>query len=450
MKGNRGRVAIIILLALVLLVGGLYAGIGYFLGQALERQGVREVAGRISARFLDANAGYLPLASDGLSISSPGFLAQTSPPSACVEIRASRLHARCNLIELWHHKWRIDNLLIQHLQAAYGPASAWFINRNEFVDPELTPPLQSDSPIEIDLHEIHIAKTDLFWGDTPEQGGGELRGVHTTLFPLDHNLVIQGTGGTFRQAKCPVASVQQFKLIYARPELRIDEGSLTFGGPSAITILGNFRLEPAGSFDLNLTFAHCPVAPFLGGVQRSKLEGEFDGMAHLQKETGQTESARAIGSIAITKAFLKNIAGLQHVADFTGREEFARLPVNQIRADYEWNWPILTVKNFVFESSRLIVVKGEFTIRGNKLDGEFQIGVSPDVVEKFPGAREEIFTRIDEGYLWTKLTVSGVPDQLREDLRPRLVRAAQNHFANGSVPPTFKPGQTIIEAIEGL
>jgi hypothetical protein len=262
--------------------------------------------------------------------------------------------------------------------------------------------------------------------------------------------VIHGHGGTFRQAKWPVARVQQFKLLYAGPELRIDEGSLTLGGPSAITILGNFRFEQTASFDLNLTFAHCPVAPFLGDAQHSKLEGEFDGTAHVQKEIGQTESARAIGSITITQAFLKNIEGLQHVADFTGREEFARLPVNQIKADYDWNWPTLTVKNFIFESSRLVIVKGEFTIRENKFDGEFQIGVSPDLVEKFPGAREEIFTRNDEGYLWTKLTVSGTPDQLREDLRPRLVRAAQNHFANGLVAPTFKPGQTIIEAIEGL
>jgi len=55
-----------------------------------------------------------------------------------------------------------------------------------------------------------------------------------------------------------------------------------------------------------------------------------------------------------------------------------------------------------------------------------------------------------EGYLWTKLTLSGTPERLRNDLKPRLVRAAQNHFAKGLLAPIFKPGQTIIQAIEEL
>ena len=89
-------------------------------------------------------------------------------------------------------------------------------------------------------------------------------------------------------------------------------------------------------------------------------------------------------------------------------------------------------------------------MKEQKIEGEFEIGVAPDVVEKFPGAREEVFTRSDGDYVWTKLTVTGTPDDLRNDLKPRLVRAAQNHFAKGLLAPIFKPGQTIIEAIEAL
>lgn len=82
--------------------------------------------------------------------------------------------------------------------------------------------------------------------------------------------------------------------------------------------------------------------------------------------------------------------------------------------------------------------------------GEFQLGVIPELVEKFPGAREEVFTRSADGYLWTALTLSGPADKLRDNLRPRLVRAAQNHFAKGILAPIFKPGKTVIQAIEEL
>ena len=437
------------LAALILLGSAFYIGSGYALDRALESKGLRKLIGGKTARLLGTNGGYFPLASHGLSISSRGFLALASPPRVLTEMRASRLDARCNLIELWHGKWRIDRLWVHHLQAAYGTAAAQLINRNEFPAPELMPPLQTDSPIKVDVREIDVAQTDLFWGSAPGQGG-EFRNVQTNFYPRDHNLLIHGHGGTFHQAKWPVAQVQQIKLLYAKPELRIDEGSLTFGGASSISVLGNFRFEQPAAFDLNLTFAHCPVAPFLSEAQRSKFEGEFDGTAHLQKEIGRIESVRAVGSIAIAKAILQDVAALQRVANFTGRRELARLPINQIKAEYDWNWPRLTVKNFVLESNQLVIVKGEFTMKEKKIEGEFQVGLSPDVVEKFPGAREEVFVRGEEGYLWTKLTLSGTPEHLRNDLKPRLVRAAQNHFAKGLLAPIFKPGQTIIQAIEEL
>jgi hypothetical protein len=449
MKTKAWKRLAIALTALILLASALYLGSGYAFDRALESKGLRKLIGGKTARLLGTNAGYLPLASHGLSISSRGFLALASPPRALTEMRASRLEARCNLIELWHGKWRIDHLWVDHLQAAYGTVAAHLINRNESPAPELMPPLQTDSPIEVDLRNVDVARTDVFWGSAPDQGG-EFRNVHANFYPADHHLLIDGHGGTFHQAKWPGAQVQQFKLLYAKPELRIDEGLLTLGGLGSISVLGNFRFDQQAAFDLNLSFTHCPVAPFLSEAQRSKLEGEFDGTAHLQKEIGQTESARAAGSITIVKAILKNVEALQRIANFTGHAELARLPIHQIKADYDWHSPTLKVKNFVLESNQLAIVKGEFTLKEQKIDGEFQLGLSPEVVEKFPGAREEVFTRNDEGYLWTKLTLSGTPEHLRNDLKPRLVRAAENHFAKGLLAPVFKPGQTIIQAIDEL
>jgi hypothetical protein len=196
--------------------------------------------------------------------------------------------------------------------------------------------------------------------------------------------------------------------------------------------------------------AHCPVAPFLSDGQQSKLEGEFDGTAHLQKDGPQAEAMRATGAITISKAILRNVAALEKVANFTGRRELARMPLNQVKGDYEWNAPTLTVKNFILESNDLLIVKGEFSVKDKKIDGEFQLGVTPDLVDKFPGAREEVFKRSDGGYLWTDLALSGATDNLRDNLKPRLLEAAKKHFAKGLLAPIFKPGQTVIQAIEAL
>ena len=89
-------------------------------------------------------------------------------------------------------------------------------------------------------------------------------------------------------------------------------------------------------------------------------------------------------------------------------------------------------------------------MKDQKIDGEFQLGLRPDLVDKFPGAREEVYKRSARGYLWTELALSGPIDHLRDNLKPRLLRAAQNHFAKGLLAPIFKPGQTVIQAIEAL
>jgi hypothetical protein len=446
-RSTRWFVAI---LGLLLILGPVcYIGFGYALGRALETKGLRKLLSGKTAKVLDCNAGYLPLSSNGTSVSSRGLLVQASPPRALTELRGSRLRANCNLAELWRGKWKIDNLWVAHAQAAYGAAAAPLINRKEFPAPEMFPPLLEESPIDLDLRNIDIALTDLFWGSTPE-AGGEFRDVHTNIFPRDKNLVIHGEGGTFHQAKWPLVRVQQFKLFYAKPELRIDEAALTLGGYSSISVLGNFRFEQQQSFDLQLTLARCPIAPFLSEEQRSKIEGEFDATAHMLKDASQTQSARGAGSITVTKAVLKNMDALKRVADFTGRQELAHLQINQVKGDYDWNWPALKVTNFLAEAKELVVLKGEFTVRDQKVNGEFEIGVAPDLVDKFPGAREEVFKRSADGYLWTELAVSGTVDHLRDNLKPRLVRAAQNHFAKGFLAPIFKPGKTVIEAIEEL
>ena len=448
MSKTKKRLTILAIVLICLGAVGFY-GAGQVLGRALETNGIRTLLAAKTAKVLDCDAGYLPLASNGLTISSRGFLAHASPPRALTEMRATDLHARCDLLELWRGKWRIDNLWVAHLQAAYGPAAAKLINRNEFSNPELEPPSKTETPLELDLKVVDIAQTDLFWGSAPE-AVGEFRDVHTIFFPRKGELVAHGTGGTFQQAKFPVAQVQQFKLFYAKPDLRIDEALLTLGGQSSITVLGNFRFAEQSSFDLQLTLARCPVAPFLNQGQRFNLAGEFDATAHLQKDSAQTESMRALGSITISKAILRNVSALENVASFTGRQELARMALNQIKADYTWNAPTLTVKNFILESNDLLVVKGEFTVKDKKIDGEFQLGVTPELVDKFPGAREEVFKRSADGYLWTDLGLSGTTDNLRDNLRPRLLEAAKNHFAKGLLAPIVKPGQTVIQAIEAL
>jgi hypothetical protein len=187
------------------------------------------------------------------------------------------------------------------------------------------------------------------------------------------------------------------RLTYAKPNLRIDRASFTLGDNSSIELTGNITFD-------------------------------------------QPHEVRAAGAVVIANAILKNIALLQRVANLAGRAELAQPKIDNVQADYDWNAQTLTVKNFVGEAKSIAAVRGEFVVQNGKLNGEFELGVAPEIVEKFPGAREDVFKINRDGYVWTAVSVTGPIGDLRDNLRPRLLRAAQDHHAE----------EKAIEAIQEL
>ncbi len=446
---TRTRWLLVAAIIVAILLPAAYFGSEHVVGRMLETRGVRKLLSGKTAKVLDCESGYLPLSANGRVVWSPGFLGKATPPRALTELRASSLWAQCSLSELWRAKWRLDVVHVSHLQAAYGEAAASHIDRSEFRPPELRPPLQTESPLEVDIRVIDVTQLDLYWGTTSERGG-EFRKVHAQFFPRDHNLAVQAEGGTFHQSKWPEARLLGCKLFFAKPDLRIDEAALDLGGKGNISVSGHFQFAEKQSMDLQLKLSQCPIEPFFGDPSRCKATGEFDATAHLVKDASQQDSARVTGAIEKTNAVLQKIETLQKLAAFTGRKDLANLPVDQLKADYDWNSPVLTVKNLVMESKNIVIFEGEFVMKNEKVDGEFEMGVAPDLVDKFPGAREEVFTRSERGYLWTRLALSGPLTKLHDNLKPRLIKAAQDHFAKGLLAPILKPGQSVIEAIEGL
>jgi hypothetical protein len=98
----------------------------------------------------------------------------------------------------------------------------------------------------------------------------------------------------------------------------------------------------------------------------------------------------------------------------------------------------------------LLRVEGSCVVRNETINGTFKLGVTADVLSSFPGAREEVFTSQRGGYFWTTVKVTGPMKKPREDLKPRLIAAAQKHFAKKFLAPLLKPGQEIIEKLKLL
>lgn len=259
---------------------------------------------------------------------------------------------------------------------------------------------------------------------------------------------MHGKGGTFKQGVLPEARVAGFKLHYARPALRIDEGTLALGEKGVVFVSGGFRFAEKSSMDIALRAERCPLPAFLNQQWNSKLTGTLAGSVRLQRDA--EEPLRSNGELKITDGLLKNVPALDKAAMLTGKERFRRMSIERVSATYEWNAPRLRVEKFVFESRGLLCVEGEFSVKNGAIDGAFQLGVAPEVADAVPGAREKVFTTRRDGYVWTDVKLTGPLRAPRDDLKKRLVAAATEHFAKGILAPLLKPGKATIESIEEL
>jgi hypothetical protein len=323
------------------------------------------------------------------------------------------------------------------------------LDRKEFPTPEMLPASQSESAIKVDIRKVTIARTDLLWGD-PKSDGGQFREVQTEFYPDGKNLLVHGSGGTFRQAKWPEVRVTNFKAYYAKPSLRIDEANLSLGGDGTVRVQGGMQFDKEASMDLQFKAEQSPIGPFLSEAERAKVKGTFDGDAHVKARLGKPAALDADGSVAIRKVVLDKIEVLEKAAAFTGKSELSPLRITEGRANYEWHKDQLAVRDLFIEAKGTLCLRGSFKIKEGEIDGTVQLGVAPEIVDKFPGARQDVFTREDDGYLWTPVKLSGPFAHPRDDLKPRLTKAVENHIAGGLLKPFLKPAKAQMDVIDAL
>jgi hypothetical protein len=95
-------------------------------------------------------------------------------------------------------------------------------------------------------------------------------------------------------------------------------------------------------------------------------------------------------------------------------------------------------------------VKGSFAVKNREIDGSFELGVTEELVNSFPGAKERVFTANHDGYFWTKVKISGPLNHPQDDLKPRLIAAAEEHFSKKLFGSLLKPGGDVLRALKEL
>ncbi len=443
------KLGIAALIVLAVCAGGYFAATRTL--DHLVRDGtfLRLISRKTAVKLNADSCGYLPLAWRGMLIRSDGVLARAQPPRSLVELSATNLRAHTSLKNLWQRKFTIRLLEASHLEAAFGPAAAAQLTRILPRLPDMESRIDTSSPINLDIKETDIPRTDIYWGATPDGVGG-LKEVHSRFFPKDHGLEIFGRGGTFHQTGWPDLDVAELHFDWANSKLVVKSVFLSIGQPKNIRVTGGFEFGEHGSMKLHLSSKQAPVEPFVTGYWKGKFEGVVDSESDLDKQFEADSKVNANGELNFGRASVHDVKALKQIAMVTRHPQFEKPKIDILRFHYRLAGDRLEVSNFEGEIRGLCRLEGEFSIEHGQIDGTFKVGAAPDVVETIPGAREKVFTESRGDYLWTTLRLTGPSNHPHEDLSQRLIAAVQEHFARGILAPLFKPGKPLIEMLQEI
>ena len=371
-----------------------------------------------------SHAEFSPLQFDGSLVYGENFRATRDDGGGFSTINADQLRATFDWHGLLHHTVQVDEVSIQRLDIESPTPGQQFPESAEPLPVAPAPMVAPHPGWGVDLKKAEISEANWHWTGNPEGG---LTGAAVTLTPDGSNAwIIAAEGGTLVTAGVPDLTLDEASMRWQSPTLYITNATL-HNGSSHLTVTGSVETRQAA--DLRVSLEGADVQPLLTPDWRQRLTGNVAGIVNIHVPLGSPDPAQSVtlsGSLAMLDAQLTALPILDQIGLFTHTERFRQLQLTRAEADFTHAADRLEVRNMVVESEGLIRVEGAFTVIDGRIDGTFQIGLTPATLQWIPGSQDDIFVDSHGGYRWTAMRLTGPAEHPIDDLTPRLIAAAAN------------------------
>jgi hypothetical protein len=408
---------------------------GWYLGS----EGFHRRISRATARALQADGEFLPLHFGGMTVYSDGFAARGKGSAFFSTLRADQIRADFNWRGLLHRAWQIDELTAQRLDIRFADRQP---EKPELVR-QKRQSRAAPSGWRLDLRRASIQESRWHWGEGTATGGS-ITGSALDLTPSGSSWIIAASGGKLEQTGWPELNIESAKLRYTSGALFVTESALR-SGAGRVLVTGEVELDRAA--DLQAEFENLAVAPLLPADWRLRLSGNFSGTAKIHAPISDPKAMQVSGSLRLSDGQLEALPMLDQIATFTGSERFRRMALSKASVEFTRDAHSVSVKNLVLESEGLLRMEGAFSVQEDRIDGNFQVGVTASSLQWLPGSRERVFTVAHDGYFWTPMHLSGPVAHPSEDLTPRLVAAAAGQLFNDPEKAARDAAKSILDLL---
>jgi hypothetical protein len=357
---------------------------------------------------LEAEATLRPLRWNGFSAHSESLTLIGNESAAVQQLDAKVLRARWNWRALLSGAWKIENVEIQSLSAAFN------------LKPRVTPDapsrevgknapassfLPSWLPSRFELGSFDVQKADLLFGEI--QSTGQTLKVQ----PLGEGYNIEARGGSLSIPGLPPLAHAKSRIRERKGIYYLDDSRFFLPDAGSLVASGNSGPEAR----LNIVWDGVPAASLPVPDLAKYLDGTSRGTA-----TRDAQGAWR-GSITFTGARLRNLPLLKNAASFLQDSSWTNPLLQKLSANFEYSAGNLTLTNLVIESAGLARIEGSVGIaQDGNLSGQLELGLDLNTLKLLPGARETVFPTSRNGWYWSPVQLGGTVSNPREDLSPRL------------------------------
>jgi hypothetical protein len=418
--------------------------VGYFTARSwiyhyLRSEEFRRFVSRATAKTLHADGEFAPLHFTGMNIYTDGFKARGSDRAAFAALSIEQIRAELSLRRWREHVWQIDNLEAHRIDLQFdGSRIALEETPRETSVKPSTKPGGGWLPNRVEISTASVQQVNLGWGETGKDAGS-VRGTRLVATAREGAWEIDGHGGRLEHGGLPDLELESLRALYRAPTLYVQDARLRRGTTGSVNVDGEVRFDEA--INLQGKLAGIDVTPFLSNDWRVRLHGKLGGEVHVRGPLHSANAPLISGSMELSEGQIEALPVLDEIAVFTHLQQYKRLVLSRVSADFRQENGTLSATNFIAESTGLIRVEGGFTVANGQIAGLFQVGVTATSLQWLPGSQDRVFTESRAGYVWTPVRLSGPLDSPGEDLSPRLATAAKDAAIE-------KVGETVQSAVE--
>ncbi len=405
----------------LLVIGAGYLGLRAY----LHSDGFRKFLSAQIGRSARIEGNFAPFNWDGMALATSRF--EGTGKEVVRDLLAERISTEVGFGGVRRGVWEIKTTRISRLDVSLNLVPSV---PSEVMLPEVPVAPEKPSkkkqpgwvPKKVELESLEIGNLGIQL--ITSKGLASARGMMVYVSPMTgknaYKAEVVGGNVTVPFAMLPEMKIQRLEGTYRSGSLFVNQAD--------ITALKSGRINASGESNFaNKTHAYqgklegVTCDELLNENWSRRLTGDVSSNFQFTKRENYQKLS---GDLLIQNGTLTALPVLDALAAYADTRRFRLLQLNDARTKWEYSNGEVILSDLVIGSEGLIRLEGRLVIRGEQLDGNFQLGLVPGTLAKIPGAETHVFQPGKMGLLWAPFRLTGTLSDPEEDLSRRLAAVA--------------------------